>query len=313
MSAPQGHNDLHAAVADYLAVRRSLGFKLEDADRLLCGFVTYLNDNDVPTITSEAALAWATAPAGAQPHWWARRLGVIRQFAIYLHAFDPAVEIPPAGVLPQGSKRAQPFIYSQTDIAALLHAAGKLRPMTAATYTTLIGLLAVTGMRVGEAIRLDQTDLDHRRGLLTVWFGKFGKSRQLPLHPTTIDALQTYLRTRDHHIREPRSAALLVSTAGTRLLYSNVHLAFQKLTRTAQIAPRSAACRPRLHDLRHTFAVNTLIGWQRAGLDIQPRLPWLSTYLGHIAPSSTYWYLTATPELLASAADRLEHDQKERP
>lgn len=313
MSAPQGRVDLHAAVADYLVLRRALGFKLDDADRLLGDFVTYLQDNDVPTITSEAALAWATAPAGVQPSWWAKRLGTVRQFASYLQAFDPHVEIPPVDVLPHGTKRAEAFIYSQTDIAALLHAAGQLRPMSAATYTTLVGLLAVTGMRVGEAIRLDRSDLDHGRGLLTVRRSKFGKSRQLPLHPTTTAALRAYLRTRDRHIREPRSTALLVSTAGTRLFYSNVHLAFQKLTRTAEIAPRSAACRPRLHDLRHTFAVNTLVGWQRAGLDIQPRLPWLSTYLGHIAPSSTYWYLTATPELLAGAADRLDNGQETRP
>ncbi len=313
MNTREGQLDLHASVTDYLALRRSLGFKLDDAERLLDGFVTYLHDNDVPTITSEAALAWATEPAGVRPSWWAKRLGTVRQFAIYLSAFDPRVEIPPVDVLPHGIKRAEPFIYSQSDIAALLHAAGKLRPMSAATYTTLVGLLAVTGMRVGEAIGLERTDLDHRRGLLTVRFGKFGKSRQLPLHPATTDALRAYLRTRDRHIREPRSTALLVSTAGTRLFYSNVHLTFQKLTRIAEITPRSAACRPRLHDLRHTFAVNTLVGWQRAGLDIQPRLPWLSTYLGHIAPSSTYWYLTATPELLAGAADRLENGQEARP
>ena len=313
MNTREARDNLRAAVTDYLALRRSLGFKLDDAERLLGDFVDYLNDNDVPTITSEAAVAWATEPAGAQLAWWAKRLGVVRQFATYLHAFDSHVEIPPADVLAHGTRRAEAFIYSQADIAALLHAAGKLQPMSAATYTTLVGLLAVTGMRVGEAIGLDRSDLDHRRGLLTVRFGKFGKSRQLPLHPTTTAALQAYLRTRDRHIHEPRSPALLVSTAGTRLFYSNVHLAFQKLTRTAQIAPRSAACRPRLHDLRHTFAVNTLVGWQRAGLDIQPRLPWLSTYLGHTAPSSTYWYLTATPELLAGAADRLDNGQETRP
>ena len=313
MSAPEGQLDLHAAVADYLVLRRALGFKLDRADRLLGDFVAFLNDNDVPTITSEAATTWATIPTGAHPSWWATRLGVVRQFAIYLSAFDPDVQVPPADVLPYGTKRAEPFIYSQADVAALLDAAGQRRPMIAATYTTLVGLLAVTGMRVGEAIRLDRSDLNPRRGLLTVRSSKFGKSRQLPLHPTTITALGVYLRTRDRHIREPRSTALLVSTAGTRLLYNNVHLAFQKLTRTAEIAPRSAACRPRLHDLRHTFAVKTLIGWQRAGLDIQPRLPWLSTYLGHIAPSSTYWYLTATPELLTGAADLLDTSQQVRP
>jgi integrase/recombinase XerD len=313
MNTREARDDLRAAVADYLALRRALGFKLDDAERLLGDFVAYLNDNDVPTITSEAALAWATIPTAAQPSWWAKRLSVVRQFATYLHAFDPHVQVPPADVLPQGPKRAEPFIYSQADIVALLHAAGKLRPMIAATSTTLVGLLAVTGMRVGEVIGLDRSNLDHRRGLLTIRSSKFGKSRQLPLHPSTIEALRAYLRARDRHIREPRSSALLLSTAGTRLFYSNVHLTFQKLTRTAQIAPRSATCRPRLHDLRHTFAVNTLVGWQRAGLDIQPRLPWLSTYLGHIAPSSTYWYLTGTPELLAGAADRLEHGQQVRP
>jgi integrase/recombinase XerD len=308
MSASQAPGDLHVAVNDYLALRRAMGFKLIDVDRLLHAYVDHLRDNGVTTITTETALAWATSPSGAQPAWWAKRLGVVRQFATYLHAIDPSVEIPPADLLPYGPRRAEPFIYTQADIVALLDAARQLRPLPATTYTTLIGLLAVTGMRVGEAIRLDQTDLDRRSGILTIRHGKFGKSRQLPLHPTTTAALRTYLRTRDRHLGRPSSMALFVSTAGTRLFYSNVHLTFQKLTRAAGITPRSAGCRPRIHDLRHAFAVNTLTGWQCDGLDIATRLPLLSTYLGHIAPSSTYWYLTATPELLAAAANQLERE-----
>lgn len=314
MNVPRELHDLHAAVDDYLALRRAMGFKLTGAGRLLHGYVDHLHDHGDRTVTVDNALAWATSLPDAQPVWWAKRLGVVRGFAVYLHAFDPTVEIPPADLLPYGSRRAEPFIYTETDIAALLDAASGLRPLRAATYTTLIGLLAVTGMRVGEAIGLDRTDLDVRQGALTVHHGKFGKSRRLPLHPTTTHALATYLHARGQHLDRPvTTPALLVSTAGTRLIYNNVRLTFQQLCRTASIVPRSAVCRPRIHDLRHTFAVNTLTGWQRDGLDVEVRLPWLSTYLGHIAPSSTYWYLTATPELLAGAADRLELGGGTRP
>ncbi len=183
---------------------------------------------------------------------------------------------------------------------------GELRQ---ATYRTLIGLLSVTGMRVGEAIRLDRSDVDLRHGILTVRGTKFGKSRELPVHASTVDALRAYLRLRDRLCPEPVTDAVLISPAGTRLLYCNVHSTFRDLRRRVRLAPRSEACRPRIHDVRHTFAVRTLLGWYRTGVEVQPRLPLLSTYLGHVHPKDSYWYLTAAPELLQLAADRLERLQ----
>lgn len=300
------HDRMRVAAVDYLAMRRALGFKLIGTDRLLAQFIDHLQQAGLTTIATEAAVAWATRPIGVQPAWWRKRLHAVRQFAIYLQTLDPAVEVPPIELLPHATARAVPFIYTPQQIEALLAAAKRLRPITAATYTILIGLLAVTGMRVGEALRLDREDLDRHRGLLTVRRSKFGKSRQLPLHPTTTAALTGYLRTIGRQGPDRRTSALLVSTAGTRLFYSNVHLRFQQLTREAGIHSVVPGCRPRLHDLRHTFAVDTLVGWQRDGDDVQARLPWLSTYLGHTDPGSTYWYLTATPELLGAAAERLD-------
>jgi len=175
-----------------------------------------------------------------------------------------------------------------------------------ATYRTLIGLLAVTGLRVGEAIRLDRCDLDLTHELLVVRDSKFGKSREVPLHPSTVRALRDYRRLRDRLQPTPSTPALFISPARTRLIYCNVHATFRQLRRRAGLQPRSASCRPRIHDLRHTFAIRTLLdGYQTDG-DVQPRLALLSTYLGHVNPDSTYWYLSAAPELLALAGQRLE-------
>jgi integrase len=188
-----------------------------------------------------------------------------------------------------------------------MEAAGKLRsPLRRATLQTLVGLLYVTGMRVGEAIRLDRDDVDLIRGLLLVRDSKFGKSRELPVHESTTVALRAYARQRDELCPEASSPAFFVSLAGTRLLYCNVHLAFLGFVRDAGLTPRSPTCRPRPHDLRHSFAVETLTGWYRDGGDVESRLPSLSTYLGHVHPANTYWYLSAAPELLGLAAERLE-------
>lgn len=184
---------------------------------------------------------------------------------------------------------------------------GRLRQMT---YRTLIGLLAVTGMRVGEAIRLDRADLDLAAGVVTVRDSKFGKSRALPLHATSITALREYLPTRDVHQHAAVSDALLISPAGTRLIYCNVHATFRQLRADAGLTARSKACRPRIHDLRHRFAVQTLLDWYRDGLEVQPRLPRLSTYLGHTHPRHTFWYLQAAPELMAIAGQRLDAAQE---
>jgi integrase/recombinase XerD len=300
-----------SALADrlsaYLTLRRSLGFKLERQGRLQADFVAWMDEAGESTITVELALAWATQPVGADPSWWGVRLAAVRTFAAHLQGVDPATEVPPADLLSGGRRRAEPFDYSDADIAGLLAAARSIRsPLRAATYETLIGLLAATGMRVGEALRLDRCDVDLSDGLVRVLSSKFGKSRQIPLHPTVTSALSDYTRVRSKLCPRPVAPNFFVSTAGTRLIYNNVHFTFQGLARMAGIEAHSKRCRPRIHDLRHRFAVHTLLGWHRAGIDVEPMLPVLSTYMGHVDPSSTYWYLQATPELLTGVADRLE-------
>src|SRR6266700_3880147 len=223
----------------------------------------------------------------------------------HLQAIDPATEVPPAGLLACRNRRAMPYLYSDAEVAALMAATASLRPaLHAATHKTLIGLLAAGGMRLGEVIRLDRTDLDAAEGILTIRDSKFAKSRQIPLHPSTLGALAGYGQLRDQRFPDPGTPSLLVSTAGTRLISQGIHYVFARLVRQAGLEPRSQACRPRLHDFRHSLAVNTLLGWYRQGLDVQARLPVLSTFLGHTKPANTYWYLSAVPELLALAAER---------
>jgi integrase/recombinase XerD len=298
---------LRRAAEEYLTLRRALGFKLETQGRLLLDFVGSLDRAGAATVTTERALAWATSPPAGDPVWCALRLGVVRGFARYLQPRDPRTEVPPADLLPRRRRRATPYLYAPDDIGKLMAAARGLRsPLRAATYETLIGLLAVTGARVGEAIRLDRDDLDWDHGRLTVVASKFGKSREVALHPRTLTALAAYARRRDELVPAPGAPSFFVSTAGTRLLHANVRGVFGQVVRAAGLEPRAARCRPRLHDLRHSFAISTLLTWYRAGADVQARLPWLSTYLGHVDPAATYWYLEAAPELLALAAARLE-------
>jgi integrase len=294
-------------LSDYLAMRRALGFKLERSGALMAQFVGYLDSIDATGITIDAALAWATQPEGVSVYWWSSRLAATRLLAKHMINIDPATEVPPADLLPSPRLRATPFIYSPSDIAALMDAAGKSTsvPLIAATYRTLIGLLTVTGMRVGEAINLDRDDLDLDEGVVVVRQGKFGKSRELVLAPSTVAALAEYAALRDRTRPWTWTEAWFISSSGARLHYKNVHERFHRLTQTAGLVPRSATCRPRIHDLRHTFAVTTLLGWYRSGVDVQVRLPLLSTYLGHVHPGCTYWYLTATPELMQVVAQRL--------
>jgi len=301
---------LLAAAADYLALRRALGFKLRHETWWLPDFVAYLSSHGSTTITTELALRWAQQPGDADPSWWAKKLGAIRRFARYHHACDPRTQVPPADLLPFRARRQTPHIYSDEELAALLQEARRLSdPLTSASYTTLLGLLAATGMRVGEALGLDQQDIDWRQSLLTVRHSKFGKTRQVLVHPSTITALHEYVQARDRLCPRRRTPSFFISRVGTRVIHQNFHHVFLRLIRLSGIGagPRH---RPRLHDLRHSFAVKTLRDWYRAGVDVEQRLPWLSTYLGHINPTTTYWYLTATPELLALAADRLERAWK---
>lgn len=298
--------DLHLILKDYLAVRRALGYKLERAGRLLPGFVTFLDESGATFITTQLALVWATQAERGGPPWFATRLRLVRSFAKYVVAIDPRTEIPSADLLPGRRPRRIPYLYSDQDVQALLDAARSLKsPFIASTYATLFGLLACTGMRVGEALALDRNDLDPGRGLVKIRHSKFGKSRLVPLDPTTLLVLDEYGRERDSAIRCPKSASLLLSSVGTRLDYRMVHRVFLRLVQRAGLANRQPR-RPRIHDLRHSFALKTLLDWYHAGVDVEPRLPLLSTYLGHVSPSSTYWYLTATPDLIMLAHRRLE-------
>jgi len=306
--------DLHAVVNDYLSLRRALGYKLQGRDRLLHGFIDFLEDAGEATVTTESALAWAILPPGGEKVWWSQRLGMVRGFARHLHAIDPAAEIPPSDVLPGRKCRATPYLYSDADVAALMTHARALRPrLLAAGYETLFGLLATTGMRVGEAIALDRDDLDAENELLVIRHTKFRKSREVPLHATTIEKLTAYAEVRDRLCPNPKTAAWFVSTRGTRFIYNDVHHTFRRLAGRAGLEPRSACCRPRLHDMRHGVAVKILLGWYRDGVDVDANLPLLSTLLGHADPANTYWYISAVPELMALAAGRVEHRQGQQP
>ena len=245
-------NALHESLANYLRIRRHLGYKLDRAEQLLSGYLEYLETRGERLVTTENALAWATLPSGRSVQWWAFRLSQVRCFARYLHALDPAHQVPPVDLLPRRTRRSTPYLYSDQEIVALLEVTGTLKlALQRATYRTLIALLSVTGMRVGEALRLDRGDLDLRHRTLTVRESKFGKSRLLPLHPSTVRALRRYLRQRDQHPRAARTEAVFMSTRGTRVDHSDVNRIFRKLLRRAGIGSRSASCRPRPHDLRH--------------------------------------------------------------
>jgi integrase/recombinase XerD len=300
---------LREAAGDYLAMRRALGFKLTTQGRHLMRFIDYCEAHHADHITTELALAWATqTPRGSGDEvYWSRRLMVVRIFARHLQTLDPATEVPPEDVLPHHYRRIAPYLYSPGEITALISAAGRLKPtLRAATWQTLIGLLAVTGMRISEACHLDRDRIDLDTGVLVVADSKFGKSRQVFLHPSTIAALRDYERRRDHWCRSPRAPSFFVSTRGTRLDAHNITHTFADLLADTGIAAPPGRRRPRLHDLRHAFTVATLLDFYRDGGDVQARLPLLSTWLGHVDPKSTYWYLQAVPELLALAAGRLE-------
>ena len=293
---------------EYLRLRQALGHDLADAVRLLPRFVAYLDSIGATAITVEAALAWAQHPdAGPASSVWARRMTVARGFARHMSGIDPATQVPPPGLVSFRRRWRPPFIYSPSDVDALMAAVPRLipAPLRAATYQTMIGLLAAAGMRVGEVIALDRGDIDWPEGVLIVRNSKFGKSREVPLDPTTVDALARYAGLRDQCVPEPRSPAFFMSSKGTPVIYTDFGTEFRKVVRLAGVGETSPMP-PRIHDLRHSFAVHTLVRWYQAGEDVGALLPRLSTYLGHLAPGYTYWYLSAAPELLALAAARLE-------
>ena len=304
--------DLRCAVEDYIALRRSLGFKLRPHPRLLADFVAYLETAGAKTITIELAVSWATQPRDGNPTWYSQRLGVVRGFAAHMRGFDQDTEVPPTGLLPRRSYRPTPYVYLPEEVTALMVTARAMAdPLRAATFETLIGLIASCGLRPGEALSLEHDDVDWTEGLLDIRNAKFNKHRQVPVHPSTLDALAAYSQVRDRLC--PRSSpTFFVSRAGTRLVLTWVDNTFAAIARRAGLPRPGSARPPHLHDLRHLFAISTVTSWYRAGLDVNAQLPLLSTFLGHADPANSYWYLSATPELLALAAGRRQHARSEK-
>lgn len=305
---------LRTAANDYLGMRRTLGFKLTSQGRLLEEFIDYCDRHQLDHVDADAALWWATNPAqGSQDRvYHARRLMVVRIFARHLAPIDPATEVPREDVLAYHYRRVTPHVFTTGEIDKLIGAASALQPpLRAATWATLLGLLAVTGMRISEACNLNGDDIDEDSGAVRIVNTKFNKSRQVWLHPTTLDALADYRRQRRRLCPSATTPALLINSYGNRQQPADAPRTFRELVDAAGIVSRSGQRRPRLHDIRHSVAVWTLMDWYRDGGDVQARLPLLSTWLGHIDPKSTYWYLQAVPELLTLAADRLEGNDRE--
>ena len=297
------------AIEDYIALRRSLGFKLHGMATSLGKFASFLEQKEAPYITTALALEWAMQTVDHSPSHWAQRLGFVRVFARHWSATDPRTEIPPAGLLPFRARRARPYLYTEQEIQRLLTAAKSLSSSSGLrpwTYHCLFGLLAVSGLRISEAIKLERQDVDFHQELLTIRQTKFNKSRLIPLHTSTRDVLTQYAEHRDRLVPSPRSSCFLLNDCGRCLERSTVLRTFHDLSRQIGLRGPSDHTGPRIHDFRHGFALNTLIQWYRAGEDIERRLPVLSTFLGHTHVADTYWYLSVHPELMGLATSRLE-------
>lgn len=310
-------SELRQALEEYLAIRRSLGFELRLPASLLCQFIAFVEAEDAPYITTELALRWATQPAEVQPSTWAWRLAIVRRFTLWYGATDPRTQVPPEGLLPYRYRRKPSYIYTDDEIECLIQAAWQLpssNNLRACTYATLFGLLAVTGMRINEALRLDRVDVCLVEGILSIRRTKFGKSRLVPVHASSREALKAYSETRDRILPDLSTPAFFVSERRTRVTEESARYTFAKVSQ--QIGLREAAKGhgrgPRLHDMRHRFAARTLIDGYRAGIDIEREIPKLATYLGHVHVNDTYWYLEAVPELLQLATERwMERERKQ--
>ena len=309
---------LREAVREYLTMRRALGFKLHDVGNGLLDFATFMEQQRASYITQQLALKWAQQPPTVQPSRWAQRLSYVRGFARYRSATDQRTQIPPEGLLPFRPKRARVHLYTNDEIRSLLRAALKLscridglRPWT---YHGLFGLISVAGLRLGEARNLELQDIDLKAAVLTVRSAKFGKSRLVPFHASTRDVLADYIARRERlWSGRPVSSYLFVSGLGNRLDTGEIHRTFYSLSRQIGLRGLSDSHGPRLHDMRHRFAVKTLLCWYRSDEDAERRLPILSAYLGHVHVADTFWYLSAWPELMREAMTQLERRWEERP
>lgn len=311
-------SELRQALEEYLALRMKLGFKLKDVGKALRDFLAFLESKGASHITRDLALHWAQQPAESQPATWARRLGLVRCFAAWRSVTDPRTEVPPKGLIPNRACRMRPYIYSDKEIQQIIQRARQLPSSTGlrgGTYSTLFGLLAVTGLRVSEALSLNREDVDLDEGVLTVRWTKFGKSRLVPVHETTLEVLANYTRTRNCIFPRPTTPSFLLSERGVRVKRWAAEYNFAKVSREVGLRAPAKPYRhghgPRLHDMRHRFAVLTLIDWYRAGVDVEREIPKLATYLGHAHMHTTYWYIEGVPELLELATQRIVERGKE--
>lgn len=297
---------LRQALIRYLLMRRGFGYRYNNEERSLSQFVAYMDAAHATVITRKLAMAWITQ---AQRTSWPQRLSAVRGFARHLSNLEPDTETPPAGVFPS-PRRARAYIYTDVEIERLLEATldwGLANGVNRWTYHCLFGLLAATGMRVGEAISLRRADVDIEAGILMLRDTKCGKDRLVPLHPTTAQALADYAARRDDCAACRKSPWFFVLRQGNRLRPQYPQRVFIAVLRRIGLRdPEPQSRGPRLHDLRHSFAVNTILRWYRTGEDVERMLPTLSTYLGHSKVRDTYWYLSACPELMGEAASRLE-------
>ncbi len=290
---------------EYLRLRRSLGFQLDYPGRLLPTLIEYIDAAGAETITTDLAVTWAKLPQNVQPLHWAHRLSAARGFARYLQTINPATEVPPRDVFGARQQRPTPYLWSEEDIQRLLDRARLLEPeLRAASCGALLGLLAATGMRIGEAVSLERGDVDLADAVIRIRDGKFHRSRLVPIHESTVTALRTYASRRDQLCPMPELSAFFISDATRALTTGSVRSSFIQMT--TELGLRTADVHPLLHSLRHTFAVRTIINWLRTGVDIDVMMPVLATYLGHVNPVGTYWYLQASPELMELAALRLD-------
>ncbi|WP_157270123.1 tyrosine-type recombinase/integrase [Azohydromonas aeria] len=302
-------NTLRSLLHDYLSMRRALGFKLQSEGTGLAAFVTYMEGEGLDYITNESALRWALLPSSVQPIRWARRLGFVRLFARYCSAIDERTEVPPPDVIPCKKLRNPPHFFTDGEIELLLRAALTLPPEDSLrrwTFHCLFGLLTVTGLRIGEALAMNLGDVDVHEAVITVRSSKFGKSRLVPLHPTAMDVLADYIWRRQSFRAAYTTERVFVNDHGTPLSYEQAHDTFQRLLKSIGVAKQRDRRRPRLHDLRHRFAIQTLLRWYQDGKHVDRELPILSAYLGHTETRNTYWYISACPELMNLAKDRLE-------
>lgn len=302
---------LRESLSDYLELRRSLGFSLKTEERFLLNYVSFMERRHATHITVKLAVEWARQPAMTSANYHAGRLRALRAFARYLVLSDPRTEIPSADLLPRQRSSFRPHIFSEQEIGGIL--AGSLKQSGGATrfyclvHYAIYGLISVTGMRVGEVLKLDIGDVDLDQGVITIRNAKFGKSRLVPVHETTRLALQRYRDERDAYLDGRMVEPFFISKLGNRIDHSALDRSFRRLSRRIGIREASSSTGPRLHDLRHTMAVEVLRRCYSSGADPERRLPALSTYLGHTQLNYTYWYLHQNPGLMTEAVARLQH------